>query len=133
MKKLKLKESAIKPEVKKTEAEIIYNNAKEELKKVICKYAGALYTYIHGEMPNFGNGENVCIEVAELCEDIFVETAPAEFKELVEVRRITCFLDNTVMVEDENGNEFDTLSLNELARIADVMEKSYDYRKKGLM
>ena len=133
MKKLTLKESAIKPEEKKTEAEVIYNNAKDELKKVICKYAGAFYVHLNGKMPDFGNDENVTIEVSDLCEDIFVETAPAEFKELVEVRRITCFLDNTVMVEDENGNEFDTLSLIELARIADVMEKSYDYRKKGLL
>ena len=35
MKKLTLKESAIKPEEKKTEAEVIYNNAKDELKKVL--------------------------------------------------------------------------------------------------
>ena len=130
MKKLKLKESAIKPEVKKTEAEIIYNNAKDELKKVICKYAGALYAYIHGEMPNFDNDENVCIEVSDLCEDIFVQSAPSV---LVEVRRITCFLDNTVMVEDVEGNELDSLSLYELARIANEMEMSYDYKKNGVM
>ena len=130
MKKLALKESAIKPEEKKTEAEIIYNNAKDELKKVICKYAGALYVHLNGKMPDFGNDENVTIEVSDLCEDIFVEVLP---KTVVEVRRIICMLDNSVSVEDIDGDEYDTIDFHGLCTIADVMEKSYDYRKKGLL
>lgn len=132
MKKLTLKET-VQPEDKKTEAELIFNNAKEELKRVICKYVSALYESIEGHKPNYGNDETDTIEVSDLCEDIFVEIAPADFREVTEVRRITCLLDGSVIVEDENGNEFDSLSLAELACIADVVEKSYDYRKKGLM
>ena len=125
MKRLQLKNVAPVTEPKKTEADVIFDGAKEALKRVICK----------GHKPDYSKDETDTIEVRDLCEDIFVERRLTDgtTEMAIEVRRITCLLDGSVFVEDMDGNEWDTMSIYDLCAIADTAERSYELRKKGLL
>ena len=143
MKRLQPKNTA---EAKKvTRANLILAKARKELKSHICSTAAYLYKAIYGNMPNFEEDENCSICTGDLVRNIYINSKVSRSYavldvedncyEDVEIAEITCLLDDTVTVADEDGNEWtdDELSIEELAEIADAFELTYDLKCKGLL
>ena len=139
MKRLQPKNTA---EAKKvTRANLILANARKELKSHICSTAAYLYKAIFGNMPNFEEDENCSICTGDLAEPLYLTiTVDNTYDEntvtnRVEISEVTCLLDDTVIVADEDGNEWtdDELSIEALAEIADAFELTYDLKCKGLL
>ena len=139
MKRLQPKNTA---EAKKvTRANLILANARKELKSHICSTAAYLYKAIFGNMPNFEEDENCSICTGDLAEPLYLTIAVDNTYDentvtnRVEIAEVTCLLDDTVTVADEDGNEWtdDELSIEALAEIADAFEITYDLKCKGLL
>ena len=139
MKRLQPKNTA---EAKKvTRANLILANARKELKSHICSTAAYLYKAIFGNMPNFEEDENCSICTGDLAEPLYLTIAVGNTYDentvtnRVEISEVTCLLDDTVIVADEDGNEWtdDELSIEALAEIADAFELTYDLKCKGLL
>lgn len=139
MKRLQPKNTA---EAKKvTRANLILANARKELKSHICATAAYLYKAIFGNMPNFEEDENCSICTGDLAEPLYLTIAVDNTYDentvtnRVEIAEVTCLLDDTVIVADEDGNEWtdDELSIEALAEIADAFEITYDLKCKGLL
>jgi len=139
MKRLQPKNTA---EAKKvTRANLILANARKELKSHICSTAAYLYKAIFGNMPNFEEDENCSICTGDLAEPLYLTIAVDNTYDentvtnRVEIAEVTCLLDDTVIVADEDGNEWtdDELSIEALAEIADAFEITYDLKCKGLL
>ena len=133
MKKLQPKEA---PKAQTwTKAHLILNNAKEEIKKFIRFEAELLYTSIYGDEPDFEEEGGWRICTGDLKEDLYiniavdnsyldVEDVCYERREMAEI--LVC-LDNSVIVIDEDSNEWNDseYTIEELAAIADLLELSY--------
>ena len=139
MKRLQPKNTA---EAKKvTRANLILANARKELKSHICSTSAYLYKAIFGNMPNFEEDENCSICTGDLAEPLYLTIAVDNTYDentvtnRVEIAEVTCLLDDTVIVADEDGNEWtdDELSIEALAEIADAFEITYDLKCKGLL
>lgn len=139
MKRLQPKNTA---EAKKvTRANLILANARKELKSHICATAAYLYKAIFGNMPNFEEDENCSICTGDLAEPLYLTIAVDNTYDentvtnRVEIAEVICLLDDTVIVADEDGNEWtdDELSIEALAEIADAFEITYDLKCKGLL
>ncbi len=139
MKRLQPKNTA---EAKKvTRANLILANARKELKSHICATAAYLYKAIFGNMPNFEEDENCSICTGDLAEPLYLTIAVDNTYDentvtnRVEIAEVTCLLDDTVIVADEDGHEWtdDELSIEALAEIADAFEITYDLKCKGLL
>lgn len=139
MKRLQPKNTA---EAKKvTRANLILANARKELKSHICSTAAYLYKAIYGSMPNFEEDENCSICTGDLAEPLYLTIAVDNTYDentvtnRVEIAEVICLLDDTVIVADEDGNEWtdDELSIEALSEIADAFELTYDLKCKGLL
>ena len=126
---------------KVTCANLILKKARKDLKTHICSTAAFLYKAIYGNMPNFEDDENCTICTGDLAERLYLtigmdntydeETIYAR----VEIAEVTCLLDDTIVVADEDGNEWTDpdLTLEALAEIADAFEITYDLKCRGLL
>ena len=118
-----------------TRAQLIFEEARKKIKSVICAYAALFYRSVNGTDPDYGADETCTVEVSDLSDDIFVNSPYVGDADDLEVRRITCLLDDTIIVEGFDGEEVDdrVLDFISLCTIADTLEKSYRYRQRGLM
>lgn len=114
-------------------AKSILDNAKAKLRSYICSTAGYLYRDIFGDNPNYAEDEVCSIPV----EDIFYLNVEVDntYDENIVINRvrivnISCFLDDTFTVRDEDGNEWDDcdLSVEAFAEISDYLELTYRHR-----
>ena len=133
MKHLPLKENTAPKVNKPTMAKSILDNAKAKLRSYICSTAGYLYRDIFGDNPNYAEDEVCSIPV----EDIFYLNVEVDntYDENIVINRvrivnISCFLDDTFTVRDEDGNEWDDcdLSVEAFAEISDYLELTYRHR-----
>lgn len=133
MKRLELKETPAEKKV--TKANYILTNAKEEIKKFIKMEAVLLYKMIYGEDPDFEEEGGWTICTGDLCGDVYVDIAVdnsyLDIQDTCYKRRemaeIIVLLDDTVIVRDEDGNEWTDkeISLDDLAHVSDILELTY--------
>lgn len=134
MKKLELKSV---PTVElPTIGEIILEKAREEIKEHIRHKLGLFYYLIYGDMPNYGEGEDVRVCTGDL-EDVFVYVDTNSVydmndivKQRVEIVELGFCLDGTVLLWNENGDEWTDkdVSVEDLAKIASMLERCYKKR-----
>ena len=133
MKKLVLKEGL--QDKKPTKAEIILQEARKDIKRFIAWEIPMLYKTIFGNTPDFGDGEEWTISTGDIG-DIFiyvrdVSTPYSEEDKVytkVEIAEIIMALDGSIILRDEDGNEWDDMdiTLEELATVSDKIEKAYN-------
>lgn len=130
MKRLKLKETPAEPKV--TKAHLILSKATEEIKKFIKMEAALLYKAIYGTDPDFAEDGGWTICTGDLCGDLYVNVEMDNFVEdrcyeRREMAEIIVLLDDTVIVRDESGDEWNDreITLEELAHVADLLELTY--------
>ena len=133
MKRLKLKETPAEPKV--TKAHLILSNATEEIKKFIKMEAVLLYKAIYGKDPDFEEEGGWTICTGDLCGDVYVDievdNSYLDIQDTCYERRemteIIVLLDDTVIVRDEDGNEWTDkeISLDDLAHVSDILELTY--------
>lgn len=138
MKRLKLAEETPTPKV--TKANYILTKARNDLKAFIQMEASLLYKLIFGEGPDFEEEGWWTIFTGDLCDDLYinveVDNSYLDVEERTYERRemseIIVLLDGTVMVRDEDGNEWDDtdITISELATIADLLELTYNNKVK---
>ena len=137
MKKLELKST---PTVEQTPiGEIILEKAREEIKEHIRHKLSLLYYLIYGDMPNYGEGEDVRVCTGDL-EDVFiyVDTDSADMnnivKQRVEIVELGFCLDGTVLLWNENGDEWTDrdVSIEDLAKIASMLERRWSAAIKNI-
>ena len=137
MKKLELKST---PTVEQTPiGEIILEKAREEIKEHIRHKLSLLYYLIYGDMPNSGEGEDVRVCTGDL-EDVFiyVDTDSADMnnivKQRVEIVELGFCLDGTVLLWNENGDEWTDrdVSIEDLAKIASMLERRWSAAIKNI-
>lgn len=131
MKKLELKSA---PTVEQTPiGEIILEKAREEIKEHIRHKLSLLYYLIYGDMPNYGEGEDVRVCTGDL-EDVFVYVDTDSVydmndivKQRVEIVELGFCLDGTVLLWNENGDEWTDkdVSIEDLAKIASMLERCH--------
>ena len=137
MKKLELKEQP-KPKAQKwTKAHLILNNAKEDIKKFIKMEAALLYKAIYGTDPDFAEDGGWIIDCEDLCGDLFINVEMDNYVEdrcyeRHEMAEIIVLLDDTVIVRDKSGDEWNDkeITIEELAHVADLLELTYLNRIK---
>lgn len=141
MKKLELKEQP-KPKAQKwTKAHLILNNAKEDIKKFIKMEAALLYKAIYGSDPDFAEDGGWIICTGYLCGDLYinveVDNSYLDVEDICYERRemaeIVVLLDDSIIVRDEDGNEWNDreITLEELAHVADLLELTYTNKVLG--
>lgn len=130
MKRLKLKETPAEPKV--TKAHLILSKATEEIKKFIKMEAALLYKAIYGTDPDFAEDGGWTICTGDLCGDLYVNVEMDNFVEdrcyeRREMAEVIVLLDDTVIVRDESGDEWNDreITLEELAHVADLLELTY--------
>ena len=132
MKKFELKEQ---PAPKWTKAHLILNNSKEDIKKFIKMEAVLLYKAIYGRDPDFEEDGGWIICTGDLCGDLYInveaDNSCLDVDDICYERRemaeVLVLLDDTVIVRDEDGNEWtdSEISLEDLAHVADLLELTY--------
>lgn len=119
--------------------EIILEKAREEIKEHIRHKLSLLYYLIYGDMPNYGESEDVRVCTGDL-EDVFiyVDTDSADMnnivKQRVEIVELGFSLDGTVLLWNENGDEWTDrdVSIEDLAKIASMLERRWSAAIKSL-
>lgn len=128
------------PAPKVTKANYILTKARNDLKAFIQMEASLLYKLIYGKDPDFEEGGGWAIFTSVLCDDLYinveVDNSYLDVEERTYERRemseIIVLLDGTVMVRDDDGNEWDDtdITISELATIADLLELTYSNKVK---
>lgn len=139
MKRLSPKEHEAPTVKRKTIAAQILDLAKSKMKIHICSTAAYLYKSIEGQNPDYGADEACTINVSDLADDLFIDVLVSDtyldepVAKVVEVKKITCFLDDTFAVTTTDDEEYDCseLSIEACAKIADLLEISYHLRVQG--
>ena len=134
MKKLELKEPSVVKQ--KLYASIVRDKALHEIKAFAFFEAELLYKAIHGEEPNYAEDEELCICTGDLKRGIFItvvtdnsynKTDEADFV-CVEISEIIVSIDGTIIVRNEDGDEWDDsdLSFDEIVNIVDAIQEAYN-------
>lgn len=139
MKRLQPKNTEAPKAALPTMAKLLLDNARRGLKQYICSTAGYLYRDIFGNNPNYAEDEACTIPTGDLCDNLYINvTVGNTYDEntvtnRVEIAEIVCFLDDSIAVRDEDGNEWDDcdLSLEALAEISDALQLTYRHRTKS--
>lgn len=133
VKKLELKKTPVEKKV--TKANYILTNAKEEIKKFIKMEAVLLYKAIYGCDPDFAEEGGWTICTGDLCDNLYVNIKADNSYldvenicyERCEMSEIIVLLDDTIIVRDEDGEEWtdSEISLEDLAHVSDILELTY--------
>ena len=134
----RVKEIKIKKKIEVTKGELIVAKAKRELKDFIAHEIPLLNSALGFPTPDFTEEEDYVIPTGDL-EPIYInvevdrlvldlEDSVYEDMELAEIIVNPDEADGGVWVTNENGDEWtsDEISVEELANIADAMERAYN-------
>lgn len=139
MKTLKLKNETAAPKVYRGNE--IRTQALEQLRQFAFFEGELLYKSIIGKLPNYEEDEELVICVGDLSSDIVVNVETGNtydentIFERVEVAEIVLCLDKTIIIRNEDGDEWNDweISFDDVVKIVNILEESYALRCKGLM
>jgi len=133
MKHLTLK--APNTEAKPTIAKQTLENARKAITNFMANEIQLIFLSIYGRNPNFEEDEEWTISTGDLADDVYinvevdnsyldVEDTTCERREISE---ISCALDGSIYLFDEDGNDWNVneISLEELSAISDILEITY--------
>ena len=136
----RLKETNPLPVAETLNATAIKNKALNEIKSFAFYEAELLYKLIYGDTPNYEDEEELCICTGDLKRKVFVnvmtynpyldiEETTYEHREMAEIIVQT---DNTIIVRDENGDEWNDweLTFDEIVNIVDAIQEAYNAKIK---
>jgi len=134
MKKLELIEQPMnKPTLN---ASYLRENALNEIKGFALFEAQLLYGAIYGRQPNYAEDEELCICTGDLKRNISInvstETDYGICYESVDIAEIIVSIDGTIIVRNEDGDEWNDseLSFDEIVNIVDAIQEAYNEKVK---
>lgn len=137
---IKLKELNPQPPKEEFRASSVRKNALNEIKAFAFYEAELLYKLIYGNTPNYEDEEELCICTGDLKRKIFIKVATdcsyndtdeADFV-CVEISKIIVSVDGTIIVRNEDGDEWDDseISFDEIVNIVDALQEAYNAKIK---
>lgn len=130
MKKLELKEKTVEKQM--LHASYMRESALNEIEHFALFEAQLLYKAIYGREPNYAEDEELCICTGDLKRNVSInvatETDYGKCYELVEIAEIIVSIDRTIIVRNEDGDEWDDseLSFDEIVNIVDAIQEAYN-------
>lgn len=113
-------------------ASYLRENALNEIKGFALFEAQLLYGVIYGRQPNYAEDEELSICTGDLKRNISInvatETDYGKCYELVDIAEIIVSIDGTIIVHNEDGDEWgdSELSFDEIVNIVDAIQEAYN-------
>ena len=128
MKKLEPKEKPVEKQM--LHASYMRESALNEIKSFALFEARLLYKAIYGREPNYGEDEELCICTGDLKRNISINVSTDfdRYNELVDIAEVIVSIDRTIIVRNEDGDEWDDseLSFDEIVNIVDAIQEAYN-------